>query len=350
MEQLTFAGPGRVEWRDVPAPTLAGAADALIRPLAVATCDLDTAVVHGAAPFPGPFPLGHEGVGEVAAIGSEVTSVSVGQRVIIPFQISCGSCARCRRGLTASCESVPFGAMYGLEPFGGPWGGFLTDLVRVPWADHMLIPLPDGLDPAAVASLSDNICDSWRTVAPVIGDPAASSLLVVGGQAPSVPFYSVAIAKALGVRHVDYLEVTEEGGYPEAPGAGAARAAKAARAGATVLGGPDEVVTGRYTASVCSASDQGALAIALRAAEPDGTCTVNAIFFTDELPVPMLSMYSRGVHLVTGRVNARAVLPQALDLIAKGALAPETITDAVVPWQDAAGALTGEPRKLVIRR
>src|SRR5262249_15616736 len=111
MEQLFFTGHGQVEWRDIRPPKLAGDKDALVRPVAVATCDLDTAVVHGAAPFPGPFPLGHEGVAEVVEVGSDVTAVSAGQRVIVPFQVSCGRCARCRRGLTGSCESVPFGAM-----------------------------------------------------------------------------------------------------------------------------------------------------------------------------------------------------------------------------------------------
>src|SRR5207302_1009864 len=144
----------RVEWRDVPRPRLVDDQDALVRPVAVATCDLDTGLVHGLAPFPGPFPLDHEGVGEVVEVGNAVTTVAVGQRVIIPFQVSCGTCGRCRRGLTASCENVDLGAMYGLEPFGGPWGGFLGDVVRVPWADHMLVPLPDGVDPVAVASLS----------------------------------------------------------------------------------------------------------------------------------------------------------------------------------------------------
>src|SRR5215472_6183708 len=70
MEQLFFTGHGQVEWRDIRPPKLAGDKDALVRPVAVATCDLDTAVVHGAAPFPGPFPLGHEGVGEVVRLAA----------------------------------------------------------------------------------------------------------------------------------------------------------------------------------------------------------------------------------------------------------------------------------------
>ena len=89
-----------------------------------------------------------------------------GDRVVVPFQISCGECARCRRGQTGDCESVPRLSMYGFGAFGGNWGGASSDVVRVPYADAMLVPLPDGLEPATVASASDNIPDAWRTVAP----------------------------------------------------------------------------------------------------------------------------------------------------------------------------------------
>ena len=340
MEQLFFVESGRVEWRDVPRPELTDGQDALVRPIAVATCDIDTGLIHGNVPFPGPFPLGHEGVGDVVEIGSEVTTIKVGERVIIPFQVSCGSCARCRRGLTASCERVDLGAMYGLEPFGGPWGGFLSDVVRVPWADHMLVPLPEGVDPIAVASLSDNIPDGWRTIGPFVNDPTNTSVLVIGGVAPSIPFYSIAIAKALGVEQIDYLELGDI----------AALHAKASRAGASTLMSPEEVRTGTYTVTVCSASDVDALKLALRATEPDGTCVVNTVFFQDDVPIPMFSMYTHGVRLVTGRVNARAVMPKPLDLIVNGTFQPEAVTDAIVGWRDAPDALMARPQKLVIQR
>lgn len=85
MRQLFFLAPGRLEWRDVPEPELEAETDALMRPIAVATCDLDTALLQGTAPFEGPFPLSHEGVAEVVVVGDAVTDVAVGQRVIVPF-------------------------------------------------------------------------------------------------------------------------------------------------------------------------------------------------------------------------------------------------------------------------
>src|ERR1700756_5826013 len=80
---------------------------------------------------------------------------------------ACGTCRECRRGVTGSCASLPLMAAYGMAPIAGlDGGGFMSDLVVVPYADAMLIPFPDAVDPISIASLSDNIPDGWRTVGP----------------------------------------------------------------------------------------------------------------------------------------------------------------------------------------
>jgi threonine dehydrogenase-like Zn-dependent dehydrogenase len=338
MMQLVFIGPSRLEWQEAPEPRLLSASDALVRPIAVATCDLDTALVHGDAPFEGPFPLGHEGVAEVVAVGDDVKSVVPGDRVIVPFQINCGHCERCQRGLTASCLTAGVGAMYGLEPYGGPWGGFFADLVRVPWADAMLLGLPLGVDPISVASMSDNIPDAWRTVAPHLAGISDPSVLIVGGGGPSVPFYSIGIAKALGVEHVDYVDHDHH------------RLAKAERLGATPIERSPDRPNVSYSLTVCTARDRAALVYALRSTEPDGTCACNTIFFEGDVALPMLEMYSRGVTLVTGRVNARAAIPAALDLVVRGLFRPGDVTDSLISWDDAPASLTDGRRKLVMHR
>src|SRR3984957_12436937 len=100
MRQLTFEEAGRYAWREVPEPQLSAPEQALVRPLAVACCDLDVAVCHGRLPLPPGDAVGHEGLAEVVAVGDAVTGVRVGDRVVVPFQISCGACAECRRGVT----------------------------------------------------------------------------------------------------------------------------------------------------------------------------------------------------------------------------------------------------------
>lgn len=206
MRQLTFKDAGRLEWDEVAAPALSSGVDALVRPIAVATCDLDAAVMAGRAPLPGPFAFGHEFVADVLAVGGDAPRTRPGDRVIVPFQVSCGGCDPCRRGLTGSCESAGAGAAYGMAPIARrEWGGTLSDLVRVPYADAMLVPLPARIDPAAVASVSDNVPDGWRAVAPPLRDRPGAPVLVVGG-AGDVALYAVAVAVALDSEHVDYVD------------------------------------------------------------------------------------------------------------------------------------------------
>ncbi|MDX6665474.1 MAG: hypothetical protein QOG68_1680, partial [Solirubrobacteraceae bacterium] len=129
MNQLVVDAPGTVTWHDIPEPDLRDAGQALVRPLAVALCDMDHAMATGTAPVPAPIHLGHECIAEVLEVGRDVTTVRPGDRVIVPFQISCGACVECSSGLTGSCGSVEQLAMYGFGAFGHDWGGMLTDVV-----------------------------------------------------------------------------------------------------------------------------------------------------------------------------------------------------------------------------
>src|SRR5262245_64340647 len=107
MQQLTCLGPSKIEWRDVPEPRLESDGAALVRPLAVARCDIDRFLASGLFPLRGPYALGHECVGEVTALGEDVRGLAIGQRVAVSFQVSCGGCPTCRRGHTALCERMP---------------------------------------------------------------------------------------------------------------------------------------------------------------------------------------------------------------------------------------------------
>ena len=100
MSALTLTGTAAVRWDDVPAPVMSAPDQAIVRPIAVATCDLDVLVLQGAYPLPGPYPFGHEGVAVVVEVGEDVRTVGVGDRVVVHFQISCGACDTCRRGRT----------------------------------------------------------------------------------------------------------------------------------------------------------------------------------------------------------------------------------------------------------
>ncbi len=184
LRQLVLGRRGVLEWTEVVEPRLSSGLDAIVRPIAVARCDADAGFIEsdssrklsigcalhlvdsevprllGPSPFRRPYALGHEFVAEVMEVGEGVRSFVVGQKVVVPFQISCGACASCQRGETSTCESVPPWSMYGFGDACGRWGSALSDLVRVPYADGMLVRLPVGISPEQIAS-ADNLSDAW---------------------------------------------------------------------------------------------------------------------------------------------------------------------------------------------
>ena len=341
MRQLTFEETGRYGWRDVAEPEITQPQQALVRPLAVACCDLDVAVARGAAPLPPGYAVGHEGIAEVVAVGDSVSGFRAGDRVVVPFQLSCGTCRECRRGVTSSCGSLPLMAMYGLGPLAGlDGGGFMSDVVLVPYADAMLVPLPETVDPIAVASLSDNIPDGWRAIGPFRAelaglDPVDRRVLVIGRL--SIGMYAAALAAALGC-HVDYVDTDPD------------RLAAVEKLGAVVHDAtrPDKSWD-PYPVTVHTSGDPALLAAALRATWPDGVCTDTGIYFQPTVEMPMLRTYTRGVRFITGRVSARAVIPEILDVLAGGCdLLP--VVDRVVPWEDAPSAWPTMAGKTVFTR
>ena len=340
MQELTFVAPGRVEWREKPAPRITGPGQALVRPLAVSRCDLDLVFAKGRAPIQGPFGLGHETVAEIVEVSDDVRSVARGDRVIVPFQISCGVCATCRRGRTGSCTSVPKLAAYGLGPlFGGDYGGALCDVLHVPFADAMLVVIDDAIDPVVAAALGDNAIDGWRTVAEPLAREPGAPVLVAGGGAPSVGLYAVAAARALGAKEVVYVDPSE------------ARSAVAEKLGARVVRTKAEpgLRVGRFPITVDATSRQEGLRFCLASTEAWGECTSVGIYFT-EVSMPLLDMYSRGIRFVTGRVDARRDLPAALGAFASGALDLASIAARVVSWAEAPAAWLEPVPKLVVRR
>jgi threonine dehydrogenase-like Zn-dependent dehydrogenase len=344
VRQLEITGARAVRWSEATAPDLQGDGEALVRPLAVAMCDLDAVFLSGVIPVGEPFPLGHECVGEVIEIGDAVRTVVPGDVVVVPFQISCGRCPACTVGRTGSCRTVPRGSAYGMQPLGGPWGGALADMLRVPFADGMLVPLGDDLDPVAVASVADNVPDGYRAVATPLAHTPGGEVLVVGGWARSVGLYAAACAKALGAERVVYADAD--------PGRLERAAALGAEPVVVPVGDSDTLdwpaKFGRFPVTVDASGDHGGLHAALRSTAADGTCTSVAIYFEPATPVPLLEMYTRGCTLHAGRCHARALIPEVLALIAARRLDPALVTSAVVGFDEAEAALADPPTKLIL--
>jgi len=317
-----------IAWEDVAAPQLMEPRDALVRPIAVARCDLDPAIALGLYPMPAPFVMGHEMVGEVVAVGEAISNVRLGDKVIVPFQLSCMTCAPCLRGHTNACVNVPSGTAFGLGPHGGiDLGGALAEIVRVPWADVMLIPLPEGMDPVVAAGIPDNVSDGYRCVAAPLAERPGAPVLVVGGLAPSVGLYAVMAALALGAERVVYVDDD------------AARLELAAAAGAEVVNAKDQWDSLKLAERFPIVVDANVLDpgrnFALRSVEPCGVCTSVSGGASSRSNLPLQSMYLKGVRYEIGRVHACATARPVLDLVSSGALDPARIINKVVPFSEA---------------
>jgi alcohol dehydrogenase len=329
-----------IAWEEVETPQLMEQCDALVRPIAVARCDLDPAIALGLYPMPAPFVMGHEMVGEVVAVGEAVSNVRVGDKVIVPFQLSCMTCAPCRRGHTNACVNVPSGTAFGLGPHGGiDLGGALAELVRVPWADVMLIPLPEGMDPVVAAGIPDNVSDGYRCVAAPLAERPGAPVLVVGGLAPSVGLYAVMAALALGSERVVYVDDD------------AARLELAVAAGAEVVDAKDQWDSLKLTERFPIVVDANVLDpgrnFALRSVEPCGVCTSVSGGASSRSNLPLQSMYLKGVRYEIGRVHACATARPVLDLVSSGALDPARIINKVVPFSEAVEGMTLPVTKVV---
>jgi alcohol dehydrogenase len=340
MRQLTFIAPRVLEWHDVPEPSIEGPRHAVVMPVAATTCDLDRSLIKGRTPYPGPIALGHEFVARVVEVGEGVQAVAPGDVVAVPAQISCGECDRCGLGATAFCRAVPPTSMYGLGAVTGNWGGGFSDLVRVPFADAMLVPLPEGVSPASVAAASDNLTNAFEVVVPQLERRPRATVLVAGVGATGL--YAVQMAKAMNAGRIDYLDHD----------ARRLELAVALGASATIAVGrdaPRASLESQYDVAVDARGAPDELALVLRSLAPTGICLSVSAYFA-ETPLPLLDMFLRGARLETTPTNIRAHLPRVLALVQAGSIAPDRVTTEILSWDDLPAALVEPSMKPVFVR
>jgi threonine dehydrogenase-like Zn-dependent dehydrogenase len=371
MKQLTFIKTKTLAWWDVPEPELQGPGEALVRPFVAARCDGDAfflrhsadrllragAALHvvdqtlgkpRAGIFQGPFPYGHECVAEIVKIGADVRDHAVGDVVIVPWAVSCGVCGCCARGFSAHCEraSTPIAA-YGFGKAIGDYGGMVSDLVRVPYADAMLVRVPDGVDPLRVASASDNMPDAYRAVAPALQRLPGAPVLIVAGAAKSIALYAAAMAVALGSTRVDYLDSCDTRlGIAEKLGARAVRIPPISR----WLDRGRPLLAGGYPITVDASGTASGLSHALRSLAPGGHCTGLAFYMFKRTPLPLWNMYLKSATLHIGVSHPREHLPAVLELIERRAFDPMLLDPLVGDFSDAAQILLEPATKVIVRR
>ena len=171
MKAAVWHGRRDVRVERVPDPTIEEPTDAIIRVTSTGLCGSDLHLYEVLAPFmtEGDV-LGHEPMGVVEAVGGDVADLSVGDRVVVPFNISCGHCFMCDHGLQSQCETTQVteygtgAALFGYTKLYGQVAGGQAELLRVPHADYGPIKVPDGPPDDRFLFLSDVLPTAWQAV------------------------------------------------------------------------------------------------------------------------------------------------------------------------------------------
>ncbi|GAA5049302.1 zinc-binding dehydrogenase [Nocardia callitridis] len=329
MRALTYDGPKRIGYSEVPDPVLTGPEGAIVRVTATGICGSDLHIYggHGFSERLG-YSVGHEAVGEIVELGSAVEDFTVGQRVLVPASVGCGHCTPCGTGLVAACVRAPkpIDACYGL---GGSLPGAQAQLLAVTNVAGNLIPLPDSVSDEAAVILTDNAPTAWygarrariapgETVAVIglgpVGLMAVQAAFLMGAArvfAVDLVPERRAIATALGAEAIDSDDPKSV--LRELPGGGADVAIEAVGADATVK-------------------------LAISAVGHRGRVTVVGVNQNRAYPFPMPVAQVKELEFHIGLCSIQYELPALLALTAAGRLRPEVIVSHRLPMSEGARA------------
>jgi threonine dehydrogenase-like Zn-dependent dehydrogenase len=360
MRALTWQGNEHVEVIDVPDPQIQDPKDVIIRVTSTAICGSDLHLYGVLGPYlkPGDV-LGHEAMGIVEEVGAEITHLEAGDRVVVPFNISCGHCWMCRRGLFAQCETTQVrdqgkgAALFGYTSLYGSVPGGQAQYLRVPQAHFGPIRVPHGPADEQFLYLSDILPTAYQAVA--YADTPRDGTLAVLGLGP-VGQFATRIARHLGVQRVIGVD-----GIPE-------RRAAAERFGVETVDpdaledtasalidlvggrgpdavidavgmeahGHDEAITSKVTeaaqkatgllpdAAAQKVSDLvavdrlDALHAAVKGVRRGGTVSVVGVYGGEVDPMPMMEMFDRGVQLRMGQAHVRRWTDDLMPMITDG--------------------------------
>ena len=336
---------------DVPDPKIEEPTDAIIKVTSSGICGSDLHLYEALGPFmtPGDV-MGHEPMGEVLEVGDEVTHIKPGDRVVIPFNISCGHCYMCDHGLQSQCETTQNtehgtgASLLGYTKLYGQVPGGQAEYLRVPMAHYGPIPVPEGPPDDRFVYLSDVLPTAWQAVAyadvPQGGSVAVVGLGPIGDMATRVAMKQgagtvigidrvperLARAQRNGVAVINADEVDDVGQAVRemTQGRGADSAIDAV--GMEAHGNP-VVRTMRATMSLLpdtlteklmrtAGIDQlAALMSAFDMVRRGGTVSISGVYGGMADPMPMLTLFDKQVTIRMGQANVRRWLDDILPLV-----------------------------------
>jgi threonine dehydrogenase-like Zn-dependent dehydrogenase len=348
MRALTYQGKRSVSVETVPDPQIFETTDAIVRITSSAICGSDLHLYELFGPFldKGDI-LGHEPMGIVEAVGADVRNLSVGDRVVVTFNIACGLCYMCLRGLQSQCETTQVkeqgsgAALFGYTKLYGQVPGGQAELLRVPLADYNAVKIGQDLPDERYLYLSDILPTAWQGVqyanVPDGGTLAVFGLGPVGQFVTRVGKYlgydvmaidPVPERRAMAERHgievhdlsddiVEQLRDRTDGRGPDsvvdAVGmeAHGATVTSVAQAAVGILPKP----IGRAAMNTAGVDRLSALHPALDLVRRGGTVSLSGVYGGEADPMPMKSMFDKQVTLRMGQCNVRNWIDDLLPLV-----------------------------------
>lgn len=207
MKALVYNGPGEKSWTEVPDPVIQRPTDIIVKMVATTICGTDLHILKGDVPevAKGRI-LGHEGIGVITEIGSGITQLAIGDRVILACISSCGVCSNCRKGLYSHCLS-PEGTPGIGWIFGYMIDGTQAEYVRVPFAENSVYKVPDGVTDAEGILLSD-ILPTGFEIGVQYGHVKPGDVVAVVGSGP-VGLAAVMTARLYGPSKVIAIDLDD---------------------------------------------------------------------------------------------------------------------------------------------
>ncbi|MCL3837244.1 zinc-dependent alcohol dehydrogenase family protein [Aeromicrobium duanguangcaii] len=334
MRATVLHSPGDIRLDTVPDPVLEADTDAIVRVVASCVCGSDLWPYRGLnKPQTEPHQIGHEQVGIVESVGTDVSGISVGDFVIAPFMYSDNTCVHCRNGVQTSCVN------------GGGYVGCQAELVRVPQADGTLITVPGEVDDALLPHLLalTDVFPTGHHAAFGAGVTAGSTVAVVGDGA--VGLSAVLAAKRLGAatvvamsRHEDRQQLARRFGADHIVETRGKEGAAEVR----------EILDGIGADAVLECVGTGeSMKQAFLSLRPGGTVGYVGVPHGVELNVP--AMFGRNQALAGGVAPVRRYLDELLPEVLSGALTPGDVFDRTFALDDVADAYRAMDERTAIK-
>jgi len=369
MKALCWFGTNDVRIEDVPEPKILNSRDAIVKITSTAICGSDLHLLDGYMPTMerGDI-LGHEPMGEVVEVGADVKNLKVGDRVVVPFCISCGECFFCKKGLFSCCDNsnpnaevaqklmgqAPAG-LFGYSHLTGGFAGGQAEYLRVPFADVGPFKVPNSLSDEQVLFLSDVFPTGYMaadnadieegdTVAiwgcGPVGQFAIKSAFMLGAERviaiDNVPERLEMAQREAGAEPLNFDEVNVYDSLMEMTGGmGPDRCIDAVGCEALAGGSLDGVVDALKTAAFLATDRVHVLRQAIWACRKGGTISVPGVYVGAGDKIPIGALMNKGLTLKTGQTHMQRYMPICFERIENGDIDPSFIVTHTVPLEDA---------------